>query len=195
MLCRCSRHAASRGGVGKAHLKSFVCHAAVDVVVTGSACAGIEPGASRTRYLLTSRMLLHGCGTATVTPSGDKKTPFPAGSAVLSSGCARLGRVKRSSSRSRKWKRAAGERAQRRAGVASAVGCGGLECVFAYFLECRPRPLGPNGHGAAPQARRHLNLRDNPSGSPPLSLGPKCNGCNRHPTPVSHSCRSFWERD
>ena len=55
-------------------------------------------------FALTHSMNMHGRAAAMVTPIGDKKTLLPSESAVSSSGCAGRGRVKRGSSRKKKWK-------------------------------------------------------------------------------------------
>ena len=153
----------------------------------GSARAGIEPGASRTRSLLTPRIPLHGCESATVTPSGDERLLFPAGSAVLSSGCASGSRVKSGSSRKNNGSRkAARARATRRC----VVGCRlpRARVRLAYFSRGVSSVLSALGNGAPPQTRRHLNLRTPPSGSPHTKFGPFCNGCNRHLGPLFPSC-------
>ena len=59
---------------------------------------------------------------------------------------------------------------------------------LAYFSRGVPSDLGANGNGAPPQARRHLNLRTPPSGSPHTKFDTFCNGCNRHLGPLFPSC-------
>ena len=85
-------------------------------------------------FALTHSMNMHGRAAAMVTPIGDKKTLLPAESAVSSSGCAGRGRVKRGSSRKKKWKHARLQGAQRREGVCVGLGCRGPECDFACFF-------------------------------------------------------------
>ena len=66
------------------------------------------------------------------------------------------------------------------------VGCtGGGDRPLACKIERYTLFYGAIGHGAWPQARRHLNLGCTPSGSPRTKFGPICNVCNRHFTPVS----------
>ena len=117
----------------------------------GSACAGIEPGTSRTRafFALTHSMNMQGRAAEMVTPIGDKKTLLPAESAVSRNGCAGRGRVQEGSSRKNKWKHARLQGAQRREGV-----CVGLGCDFSILPEwvgtLHPLSRRQSGWGAAP---------------------------------------------
>ena len=155
----------------------------------GSARAGIEPGASRTRSLLTPRIPQHGCESATVTPSGDERLLFPAGSAVLSSGCASGSRVK-SGARERTMDAARLQEARSDAKVCGRLSAAEGQSATCVLLEgCPPFSLlSALGNGAPPQTRRHLNLRTPPSGSPHTKFGPFCNGCNRLLGPLFPSC-------
>ena len=87
-------------------------------------------------FALTLSMNMHGRAAAMVTPIGDKKTLFPAESAVSSSSSAGRGRLKSGSSRKKKWKHAKLQGAQRREDVCVGLGCRGAECDFADFLRC-----------------------------------------------------------
>ena len=150
-------------------------HVKLTLSPQGSACAGIEPGTSRTRVLfaLTHSVNMHGRAAAMVTPIGDKKTLLPAESAVSSSGCAGRGRLKSGTSRKKKWKHARLQGAQRREGVCVGLGCRGAECDFVDFSRGGLAVLGANGDGAPPQAHIHLNLEVDTSGSPPTKFGPQ----------------------
>ena len=73
----------------EAHLNSIVWHADIDVVLARISMRRDRTWHKPHRLQLTPCMLLHGCEAATVTPSGDKKTLFPAETALDGSGCAR----------------------------------------------------------------------------------------------------------
>jgi hypothetical protein len=166
--------AVSGRAVDVAHLKRISSHPLkLTLSLRGSACAGIEPGTSRTHgfFALAHSMNMHGRAAAMVTPIGDEKRLFSAESAVSSSGCAGRGRVQEGISRKNKWKHARLQGAQRREGVWVGLGCRGPECDFACFLDSRPRDLGTVGDGAPPQAHIHLNLEVYISGSPPTKFG------------------------
>ena len=122
-------------------------------------------------FALTHSMNMHGRAAAMVTPIGDKKTLFPAESAVSSSSSAGRGRLKSGSWRKKKWKHARLQGAQRREGVCVGLGCRGPESDFADFLRCTPRVLGAFGDGAWPPAHIHLNLEVYISGSPQTKFG------------------------
>ena len=137
----------------------------------GSARAGIEPGASRTRSLLTPRIPQHGCESATVTPSGDERLLFPAGSAVLSSGCASGSRVKSGSSRKHKMEvRAAGGAVQRRCGVGRRLQRARVRLCFTSWIVDLAFSARM-GMGRRPKHVGTLTLRCTSRGHPPLSLG------------------------
>ena len=64
-------------------------------------------------------------------------------------------------------------------GVASAARYERPSPSFLRLLTYCPRDLGAFGDGAPPQARRHLNLDDNISGSPRTKFGYCVTVCNR----------------
>ena len=137
--------------------------------------------------MLTPRIPLHGYKATTVTPSGDERLLFPAGSAVLSSGCASGSRVK-SGARERTMEAARLQEA--RSDAKDVVGCRlpRARVRLAYFSRGVSSVLSALGNGAPPQTRRHLNLRTPPSGSPHTKFDTFCNGCNRHLGPLFPSC-------
>ena len=138
----------------------------------GSACAGIEPGTSRTHafFALTHSMNMHGRAAAMVTPIGDKKTLLPAESAVSSSGCAGRGRLKSGSSRKKKWKHARLQGAQRREGVCVGLGCRGPGATLWTSFDVHLAISAPLGMGRRPKHIYTLTSRTPPRGHPQLSL-------------------------
>ena len=139
----------------------------------GSACAGIEPGtAGHAFFALTHSMNMHGRAAAMVTPIGDKKTLLPAESAVSSSGCAGRGRVKRGSSRKKKWKHEAAGSADDAKVCASASVAGGPECDFEWTSRVGTSAIsGPLEMGRRPKHIYTLTSRTYPRGHLELSLG------------------------
>ena len=140
---------------GRTHLGSSSHLVKLTFSLQGSACAGIKPGTrtSRTRrfFALTHSMNMHGRAAAMVTPIGDKKTLLPAESAVISSGCAGQGRVKRAA-RERTNGSTQGCRERSDANVcASASVAEGARVRLCGLLEmCKERSRRHWGWGAAP---------------------------------------------
>ena len=139
----------------------------------GSACAGIEPGTSRTHglgFALAHSMNMHGRAAAMVTPIGDKKTLLPAESAVSSSGCAGQGRVKRAARERRKGStRGCRERSDAKVCVSASV----AEGPSATLNTSRGVHLGISAHlemGRRPMHVYTLTSKSTPRDHPQLSL-------------------------
>jgi hypothetical protein len=158
---------------GRTHLGSSSHPVKLTFSPQGSACAGIEPGTSRTRVLcaLAHSMNMHGRAAAMVTPIGGKKTLFRADSVVSSSGCAARGRVKSSCSRKNKWKHARLQGAQRREGVCVGLGCRGAGATLWTSFDVHLAISAPLGMGRRPKHIYTLTLRCTSRGHLELSLG------------------------
>ena len=160
--------------VDVAHLKRISSHPLkLTLSLRGSACAGIEPGTSRTHglgFALVHSMNMHGRAAAMVTPIGDKRRLFPAESAMSSSGCAGQGRVKRAARERRKGStRGCRERSDAKVCVSASV----AEGPSATLNTSRGVHLGISAHlemGRRPMHVYTLTLKCTPRGHPVLSL-------------------------
>jgi hypothetical protein len=160
--------------VDVAHLKRISSHPLkLTLSLRGSACAGIEPGTSRTHglgFALAHSMNMHGRAAAMVTPIGDKRRLFPAESAMSSSGCAGQGRVKRAARERRKGStRGCRERSDAKVCVSASV----AEGPSATLNTSRGVHLGISAHlemGRRPMHVYTLTLKCTPRGTPSLSL-------------------------